>query len=255
MRASLDARFFIGGSMKLLIQSIFLLGAMLPFFTLAQVNVSLHKDIEVLAINGEALPMSFISKQKMTLENGTNQLLIRVSKLIESGADFEKFKTDPLVITFDASNEELTIEPEKIIFSQRQVSDFKKNPSFILNNEAGLLLASNQAILPADSGMMRDYEKELIKFNRKRNLVIASQKTDPSFIAEEVLPVSATLAAVPVPSPIVPIQPQAVIKQTSNHQTKSSAENSLILMKADFLRMDSDEKKAFLRWAVKNVKA
>ena len=240
--------------MKSWIQSIFLLGAMVPFFALAEVNVSLHKDVEVLVINGEALPMSLMSKSKMTLENGTNQLLIRVSKLIESGPDFEKFKTNPLVITFDASNEDLTIKPTKMILSSRQVNDFKKKPSFILSNKAGTVLASNQAILPADSGLMRDYEKELMKFNRKPNLLIASKYTDPATVAQEVLLVSSNLAGTDVSSSAVSTQLQGVIKQASSHQAEGASENSLILMKADFLRMNSEEKNIFLRWAIKNVK-
>lgn len=222
--------------MNRILKSIVFLGGLTPLLAFSQVNVTLHKDVEALVVNGEALPISVISKSKFELENGTNQLVVRVSKLVSSGSEFDKFKTDPLVITFDASDTDLTITPSRIIMAERQIKDFKQNPSFSLINSSGSQIESKQEVLPAGPGLLRDYEKELVKFNENRG--IGKHVTLPPSDSEPVKAKDLSLSTV-----------------LQAKKAELSSENSMILMQADFLRMSAEEQKKFLNWAVKNVRS
>lgn len=208
--------------MKRRIKSILLLGAFVPFFSQADVNVTLHKDVEALLVNGEELPLSFLTKKKFKLANGINQLVVRMSKLIENRGQYEKFNTDLLVITFSASDSSFTISPSRKITAERQVNDFKQNPSFDLINAKGNKISSKQQVLPISRGLVQNYEKDIIKFNAKHGYQIGDYSIN-------------TMAAV---APVV---------------TNASTKNKLILMQADYLRMSAKERQVFLDWAVKNV--
>ncbi len=176
----------------------------------ADVTVSLHRDIEAVVVAGEELPLTVKKKSQFILPDGENQLVVRVSKLVEKGSEFEKFRSDPLVISFTASNSEVTISPSRMIRLERDIKDFKTNPSVILENQEQVRIAATQEALPRGAGLTRDYEKELIKFNAKRGY--SESKTE-----------------------------QDVPKQ-----------HSVILLKADFLRLDENERKDFLKWAIEN---
>lgn len=262
--------FFMVGSMKLSIKthikSMLILGAFVPFFvpffTQAQVNVTLHKDVEALVVNGESLPMTIMEKKRFSLPGGKNQLVVRLSKLVESGSQFEKFKSDPLVITFDASDVNFTVSPTRAINSERQIKDFRGNPSFRLLTANDKDVSATQDVLPAGPGLLRDYEKELVKFNQKRGVVLFSAS------AQNTIPAASVASPViSVPSPKISQEMMAIPLVTNNSintltsvrhapaqsQTEALSENAQILMKADFLRMTPKDKQTFLRWAVKNV--
>lgn len=240
--------------MKRSIKTILALGAFLPFFSAADVNLTLHKDVEALIVNGESVPMKIIEKKQFSFPNGTIQLVVRVSKLVQSESEFEKFKTDPLVITFDAKDVDLSIEATRNIVAKRQIKDFEQNPSFLLVTNKGETIASEQVLLPEGVGLVRDHEKELAKFNQKRGIVIPGDQTLQAVAA-------VTLAAV---SPVQAVMAQGALKNVAPESTQVitpklkkqanvNSENGLILMKADFLRMAPQDKKVFLQWAVKNV--
>ncbi|AMG29930.1 DUF2057 domain-containing protein [Grimontia hollisae] len=223
--------------MKRIFKSIVFLGGLTPLLAFSQVTINLHKDVEALVVNGEALPISVISKSKFELENGTNQLVVRVSKLVSSGSEFDKFKTDPLVITFDASDTDLTIMPSRDITAERQIKDFKQNPSFTLVSLNGNQIESEQEILPAGPGFLRDYERELVKFNEKRGLSYSKSMADTKAEASSDINEKSNSSVYPVKN------------------AELSNENALILMQADFLRMSAEEQKKFLSWAVQNVRS
>ncbi len=189
-----------------------LLGAisLLPSMVFADVTVSLHRDVEAIVVAGEELPLTVKKKSRFILPDGENQLVVRVSKLVEKGSEFDKFRSDPLVINFTGFNSEITISPSRMIRLERDIKDFKTNPSVILENQDKERIAAAQEILPRGAGLTRDYAKELAKFNAKSDY---SEST-----AEQVVP----------------------------------KQHSVILLKADFLRLDENERKDFLKWAIEN---
>ncbi|MDD1792494.1 DUF2057 domain-containing protein [Enterovibrio sp. ZSDZ42] len=237
--------------MKQVLKTILVVGALVPFFASAAVNVKLHKDVEAIIVNGEELPMSVMGQSQFSMENGTNQLVIRLSKLIATGSEFEKFKSDPLVVTFVSENTDILIESARQIDRESQVKDFKQSPSFSLTDQSGNTVSSQQNILPHSPGFLRDYEKELAKFNEKQGIVLGiSSQTAPIVLLTPEGKVS-EIAQKPVESmPVVP-QKQVLTQPVQN----MSSENSIILLQADFLRMSPEQQSQFLQWAVKNVRS
>ncbi|MBV7298510.1 DUF2057 family protein [Enterovibrio paralichthyis] len=229
--------------MNRILRSILLLGGLIPSISYAQVNVTLHKDIEAIIVNGEELPMTLMSKNNFMLENGQNQLVVRLSKLVSSGSEFEKFKSDPLVITFATSDEDIFVEPTRNITSERQIKDFKQNPSFELLTPDNRKIESQQDILPKKPGFMRNYGAELAAFNAKKG---------DSLLAKAPLVEKNVTTSVPNNHESEEIQPTLM---PSSKSVGISSENSLILLQADFLRMSPKQQQKFLQWAVENVRS
>lgn len=227
--------------MKKSLLSLLLLGGFSPLMANAEVNVQLHKDVEAIVIEGETLPLTVLSKRNFTLPNGQNQLVVRVSKLVTKGAEFEKYRSDPTVLMFDASNTEITIAPHQNIRHESEAKALKSSVKYDLDSPSGEISAQ-QAILPRGSGLMRDYERELAKFNHKNGMV---------FYLDQSVQVTATdIQATPS---IQNKQAENIRPQSIQPTPKVNSEHAEILMKADFLRMTTDERKAFLNWAVQNI--
>ncbi|MCC4798978.1 VvgS protein [Enterovibrio norvegicus] len=237
--------------MKQILKSVLVVGALVPFVANAEVNVTLHKDVEAVVVNGEELPITVMGKSQFSLENGTNQLVIRLSKLIATGSEYEKFKSDPLVVTFTSEDKEIMIEPTRQIMREAQVKDFKQSPSFTMTDQSGKTVSSQQNVLPQGPGFLRDYEKELARFNEKQGVVLGGAALTASAVANA--------AEASAPSNVQKTSEPTVIapqKQVSIQPAQGvSPENSIILMQADFLRMNPETQKQFLQWAVKNVRS
>lgn len=210
--------------------SLLLLGMLSPFLAKAEVTIKLDKNVEAIVVEGEERPLTVLNKTSFTLPDGLNQLVLRVSKLVAKNSEFEKFRSDPMVVTFDASDTSLYIKPEHNIRFEREAKEYKSKAKFVLQTPDGQTLAAEQAILPRGSGFTRNYEKELARFNKK-NQISVYQENEPVLAQQAPLPAKN-------------------VKQVKAHL---SGENAAILLKADFLRMTQEERKAFLTWASKNI--
>lgn len=205
-----------------------LMGLLLaPSFVHAAVNLTLDPEVEVLVVEGENTPINFMNKLDFTLKNGRSQLVIRLSKLIQQDSgEYEKFKSDPIILDFDATDTQLTISPSRNFNVERQVKDFKSNPSFVVKTANGQLQPSTQNLLPKARGLVPDYAAALASYNRKHAIAVSET------------------VAVNAPSHN-PMQPRAKPIASSAAQQ----DNSLILLQADFLRLPTDKQQAFLDWA------
>ncbi|MDD1783308.1 DUF2057 domain-containing protein [Enterovibrio sp. ZSDZ35] len=244
--------------MKRIFKSLFIFFGFLPLFAHAAVDVELSTDVEAIVVNGEELPLSVTSKTRFSLPNGVNQLVVRVSKLVQTGgSEWDKFKTDPLVLTFNVSDTSLEIRPTKKIFAERDIGDFKKNPSFVLVANNGQEIQANQMLLPKGKGLLRDYQDDIDAFNKVHG--IEFKKAEEMVVATKPLAIPANGTSVVAPvvvAPEVATSPvKAVQSVTVAEKVKVSSGNSMILMQADFLRMSAEEQQQFLQWAVENVRS
>ncbi len=216
--------------MKKRLISLLLLSMLSPFSVNAEVTIKLDKNVEAIVVEGEERPLTVFNKTSFSLPDGPNQLVLRVSKLVGKGAEFEKFRSDPVVVTFDVSDTSLYIKPEYDIRFEQEAKEYKSKAMFILQTPDGQTITAEQSVLPRGRGFTRNYEEELARFNKKNQINIY-QENEPA-LAEKA----------PVATPR--------IKQVKN--TQMNGENATILLKADFLRMTQEEQKAFLEWASKN---
>ncbi|MDD9177787.1 MULTISPECIES: YccT family protein [Aliivibrio] len=142
---------------------------------MAEVNVELDNDIHIVAINGESLGFTLLKDSDLELQNGVNQLVVRIEKLITSEyGEKEKYNSVPVVMTFDASDLNLQLSASKNIKNVKESIVFNKNPIFILKEpqaKTGLLV--EQSILPSAGGFTRDYELEIARYNVKNNIALS----------------------------------------------------------------------------------
>ncbi|MBD1559153.1 DUF2057 domain-containing protein [Vibrio sp. S9_S30] len=203
--------------MKLLYKILITSAVLLSFQVQSGVKVHFHRDLAPVVIDGEEVGFSVGKKSSVVLENGINQIVVRVSKLVAKQGEHEKFNSEPIVVTFDAKDTELTLNPTKVITRVEQIGSFGDNPKVEMFDKEGHAYLIQQGILKRGSGLTRDYERELAKFNKKNDINLPS-----------VTAVSNTT-------------------YTSLNEKASSALNDL---KLNFAQLTPTEKKEFLMWAV-----
>lgn len=142
---------------------------------IAEVNVELDRDIHVIAINGESLGFTLMKEGNLELENGMNQLVVRIEKLITSEyGEKEKYNSVPVIMTFDANNLNFQLSASKNIKYVKESVLFDKDPKFTLKEQqvkSDLLV--KQDILPSAGGFTRDYELEIARYNVKNQIVLS----------------------------------------------------------------------------------
>jgi uncharacterized protein YccT (UPF0319 family) len=152
-------------------------GLLISGLASAAVTVDLHRDLSALIINGEETGLRINPQSVIKLENGQNQIVVRVSKLIPKQSEFEKYYSYPAVITFTASDAKLTLRPAQVVKTQAQAKAYKMNPLMQLVGQDGDVIETEQGVLMPGNGFMRDYEKELATYNSKHKVLNDSATT------------------------------------------------------------------------------
>lgn len=146
---------------------------LMPLYSQANVNIQLHRDIAPVAVNGESLGFTLLKENDLELNNGINQLVVRVEKLVVSEyGEREKYNSVPIIITFDSQDSDLELLTTQEITRTKQSTAFDKNPNLILKNTKTNIEIEiiQQNVLPSAGGITRDYEKEIARFNKKNNI-------------------------------------------------------------------------------------
>lgn len=169
------------------IRSLVVVGAMIASFApRAEVSVDFHSDISPLLVGGDPVGYSFFAKSSYMLPDGNNQIVLRVSKLVEKLGEKEKFNSKAFVLTFDQTDQELFIEPNAKIVRAEQAQEFDEAPKFSVKNAQNEEIEFELAELPNLGGLTRDYEKELAKFNKKHHPSLAVASTASAVSTTEV---------------------------------------------------------------------
>lgn len=190
----------------------------------AATNVNLGKDIQLIATNGEAVGIRLFSKRQLELDNGLNQVVVRVAKLVrQSNGEFEKFNSEPVVITFEAIDQSLSLDVNTTINTTADANEFNKAPKFLLTSQ-NQPIAFEQDILPRGAGITRDYEKEIVSYNSQRNIPIKKANIDSVFALDNV--------------------------NTYTESGLNESSESLKMIKNKYKTLSDQEKKAFLSWAI-----
>ena len=160
---------------------------------------------------------TIFDNNKFKLEDGKQQIVIRVSKLVIKQGQKEKFKSEPLIISLDLENVDLEIFPERDFLYHKDIKGFDKKP-VVLAKVNGKEVVVQQEILERGAGMTRDYAAELKVQNGFDN-------------------VSEVVAVAPV-------------------VTTPKVASSPIKMSQDlFVKASETEKEQFTDWAFKNRKS
>ncbi len=155
---------------------------------LAKVNVTLDTYVSVIAVNGEELGFTLFSNKGIKLPNGSNQLVVRVEKLVNSqSSQLEKFNSVPVIINFDAKDTDLELFAATNVQTVEQAKAFDKQPKFVLAQQGNKqeIIKTTQNILPSLGGFSRDYELEIARYNAKNNLQLSATSTAVLSVADK----------------------------------------------------------------------
>lgn len=96
-------------------------------------SISSSSNVTFLAFDGQKVKKSTVLQAN---ENQTHQVVVEVSTIYRSGSDDVFFESDPIVLSFKGSQENLTISVPKLA-SENDVSTFKKSPYFTIKTASG----------------------------------------------------------------------------------------------------------------------
>ncbi|MCG3885693.1 DUF2057 domain-containing protein [Photobacterium leiognathi] len=212
------------------------------FFTFcanADVNIDFSPDVETVIVNGKETLNILESTKSLSLENGLNQIVVRVSKLVEGQGNLEKYRSEPIVITFTTQDKKLMIKPKGRIINPVDVRNFNENPKMILETSDRSIIDVKMDVLPknrsGDSSTIwgRNYIKDLAYYNQSQGYMFEGQE-------QIVEPKTGTMKLMKVDTEVA----EQYISEPKN-LVASEKEIKLI-----FSQLSKKQQKAFLSWAV-----
>ncbi|MGF1767636.1 DUF2057 domain-containing protein [Enterovibrio makurazakiensis] len=144
-----------------------LLSALLPLSAMASVTLHVNDNVELLAYNGQSHKTTMFGGQDpVVLANGTQQIAFRFVESFEEGKDISFAKSDVLVATFNANDEDIYFAFPKIK-NKREIREFNENPTFQLIDASDSPIAFEQnKLMKSGFQLSRDYVAELSRFNQ-----------------------------------------------------------------------------------------
>ncbi|MEZ9822882.1 DUF2057 family protein [Shewanella sp. 10N.286.45.A1] len=148
----------------------------------ANVEVTLPSNSELILVNGKENN----STDKLSLDNGENQLALRYIGRYQQQGSQTQFSSDVVIMTFSAENAQLTITLPRIR-SNSAADAFNRIPNITLKDSTGVDIAFRQDKLIKDGMQLgRDYEKEIFDYNSSNQVAALGASAAP--IATQVQP-------------------------------------------------------------------
>ncbi|EAS40438.1 DUF2057 domain-containing protein [Photobacterium profundum] len=148
--------------MKLRTAIIALTACGLSFPTLADVNLELPKSAELVLVNG----VDADGNNALTLKDGKNQIAFRIEENYRENGDYNLFKSDIVIMTFDGQDANYVLTLPKIT-SSLEGEKFNRAPSLKLKNKSDSSVDFEQGKLMKNGVQFgRDLEKEMAVYNQ-----------------------------------------------------------------------------------------
>ena len=190
-------------------------------------TVSSSSNINFLAFDGQKVKKNTNLEIKDTKQH---QVVVEVSSIYQSGSDSSFFESQPIVITFAGSTEDIKITTPDLR-SEGDVSQFKKSPKFSVKTISGKELEHKHDYLKGEGFMPNaNIVENLSNYNSGNN--VASLKT---------------LAVTPMAA-MMPVSNGKATKGKVMVQGENIAEQQLQYW---FQQADKETQKRFLDWAKK----
>ena len=113
--------------------------------------VTSSSNINLLAIDGQSASKSFL-KSKDTFDvndNKPHQVVVRVTEIVKSGSDRTLFESDPIIVTFQGTKDDLVISAPRLSTSN-DAAKFKKSPYIFVKTSSGKEISTKQDLLPQE---------------------------------------------------------------------------------------------------------
>ncbi|MCK3657502.1 hypothetical protein A4G18_01890 [Pasteurellaceae bacterium Pebbles2] len=110
--------------------------------------VTSSSNIDFLAIDGQKASKTLLKDVRSfnINDNNTHQVVVRVSELVREGSDRTLFESDPIIVTFQGSSEDLQISAPRLS-NEREAAQFKDKPVITVKSASGKVLETKQDYL------------------------------------------------------------------------------------------------------------
>lgn len=110
--------------------------------------VTSSSNLEFLAIDGQKAKKALLKDVRSfnVNDNNTHQVVVRVTEVVRSGSDHNLFESDPIVVTFQGSSEDIQISAPRLT-TESAAEQFKKNPVIIVKSVSGKEISNKQDVL------------------------------------------------------------------------------------------------------------
>ncbi len=191
-----------------------------PSIAFSAVTVKVPNGIQVLTVNEKDSGYSsfgFDSKSDIQLEDGVNQIVFRISKIVmETGSEKTKYKSQPLVATFEGKDAVLSFDVPNIK-TLYEGSMFNDNPTFDINVSSGEVVNVNKGQLGLTFSLAADMVKEIENYNQTDLPASLKNYRNPTLLVNE---------------------------KTTDHYDS---------LKTTFKSASLEDRKKFLTWAISNL--
>ncbi|KGQ56223.1 Uncharacterized protein conserved in bacteria (DUF2057) [Gallibacterium anatis] len=135
-------------------------------------TVTVTPNISLLAIDGEKAKSSLTKSQNSfnINDNNKHQVVVRVSEVVDNGSDKTLFESDPIIVTFQAGNQDLVISAPRLD-NMRNANMFAKDPKIVVKTSADQTVTSKQDILK-QTGIFPDTRiaEDLAEYNASQGV-------------------------------------------------------------------------------------
>ncbi|UEA17214.1 DUF2057 domain-containing protein [Pasteurella canis] len=110
--------------------------------------VTSSSNIDFLAVDGQKPGKSLLKETRSfnISDTQTHQVVVRVSEIIRSGSDRTLFESDPIVVTFQGTADDIIISAPRLE-TERDANTFKKAPRITVKTVSGSEIATKQEYL------------------------------------------------------------------------------------------------------------
>lgn len=110
--------------------------------------ITSSSNIDFLAIDGQKASKSLLKETRSFNINDTqtHQVVVRVSEIVRSGSDRTLFESDPIVVTFKGSADDVVISAPRLE-TERDANAFKKSPIIHVKTVSGSEVPTKQEYL------------------------------------------------------------------------------------------------------------
>lgn len=214
--------------------------ALLSPLSLSAAELIPEKGVSVLYINQQEAESKLGSN---TIEEGFNQVVVRMDKELGRGSKAEVFTSKPYVLNLEVSGDEVRIgHPVARSVREAELAFKDSNPKWKVEQD-GKALSYDQEALKGKSGLFPylGMSSLIEKHNSQRGIFFDNgQLIDQPVEAQAIAVAATTTAAVTSTS--------STVEKTS--PAKPMATSNVEQLKAWYLKSSKEERKAFRRWMI-----
>lgn len=143
--------------------------SMLPFVASAN-QISAESGVEIMAVNGVEVE----GKSVYQINDGFNQIVVRMSKRLSNGSSRDQFISSPYVISFETAKN-VTLDTPKVTSYSDAETKFRHGPKWRIS-ASGQALNYESVFLPGKEGFMPygDLEAVIATYNDNHNILLSA---------------------------------------------------------------------------------